>query len=96
MCVWREIRTKREASLATTLCVSQTCPGNRTSAVRFPNESYFCQLLGLPLPQLVPLAREGRVCACGRHVIDDMGSTKAAHETLLDALEALCFQAGIR
>ena len=24
------------------------------------------------------------------------GSTKAAHETLLDALEALCFQAGIK
>ena len=70
-------------------------------------ESYFCQLLGVPLPQLVPLAREGRVCACGRHVIDEFGdhihsckkhtgSTKAAHETLLDALEALCFQAGIK
>jgi len=69
-------------------------------------ESWFCQLLGVPLTQLVPLAREGRVCACGRHVIDEFGDhihsckkhtgrTKAAHETLLDSLEALCFQAGI-
>jgi len=53
-------------------------------------------------------ARSGScVCACGRHVIDEFGdhihsckkrtgSTKAAHETLLDALEALCFQAGIK
>ena len=71
------------------------------------DESWFCQFLGVPLTQLVPLAREGRVCACGRHVIDEFGdhihsckkhtgSTKAAHETLLDALEALCFQAGIK
>jgi len=71
------------------------------------DESWFCQLLGVPLNQLVPLAREGRVCACGRHVIDEFGdhihsckkhtgSTKAAHETLLDVLEALCFQAGIK
>jgi len=56
----------------------------------------------VPLTQLVPLAREGRVCACGRHEFGDhsckkhTGSTKAAHETLLDALEALCFQAGIK
>jgi len=49
------------------------------------------------------------VCACGRQVIDEFGDrihsckkhtgstkTKAAHETLLDALETLCFQAGIK
>jgi hypothetical protein len=70
------------------------------------DESYFCQLLGVPLPQLVPLAGQGRVCACGRHTIDAFGDQKnsckkhtgstKAHETLLDALEALCFQAGIK
>jgi len=36
-------------------------------------ESWFCQALGVPVRQLVPLAREGRVCACGRHVIDEFG-----------------------
>ena len=44
--------------------------------------------------------------ACGRHVIDEYGdhvhsckkhsgSTKSAHETVLDAVEALCHQAGL-
>ena len=46
------------------------------------------------------------MCACGRHVIDEYGdhvhtckkhtgSTKAAHETVLDAVEVLCHQAGL-
>ena len=50
--------------------------------------------------------KEQRVCACGRHVIDEYGdhvhsckkhsgSTKSAHETVLDAVEALCHQAGL-
>jgi hypothetical protein len=60
----------------------------------------------LPLAALEPLAGEKCVCACGRHVIDVDGdhiysfkkhtvSTKAAHETILDTLEAVCHQAGI-
>jgi hypothetical protein len=65
-----------------------------------------CQFLGEPIQALEKLWREKRVCACGRHVIDAFGdhvhackkhtgSRKAAHETILDAIEAICWQAGI-
>ena len=60
----------------------------------------------MPLPGAWTLWKEQRVCACGRHVIDEYGdhvhfckkhsgSTKSAHETVLDAVEALCHQAGL-
>ena len=69
-------------------------------------ESWFCQFLGVPIPALGPFWKEQRVCACGRHVIDEYGdhvhackqhtsSTKSAHETILDAVQALCHQAGL-
>ena len=69
-------------------------------------QSWFCQFLGVPIPALGPFWKEQRVCACGRHVIDEYGdhvhackqhtsSTKSAHETILDAVEALCHQAGL-
>ena len=69
-------------------------------------EAWFCQFLGEPIPALEKLWREQRVCACGRHIIDAFGdhvhackkhtgSRKAAHETILDAIEEICRQAGI-
>ena len=69
-------------------------------------QSWMCQFLGVSIPALVPLWKERRVCACGRHVIDEYGdhvhtckkhtgSTKSAHETVLDAVETLCHQAGL-
>ena len=69
-------------------------------------EAWFCQFLGEPIPALEKLWREKRVCACGRHIIDvfgdhvhackkHTGSRKAAHETILDAIEEICRQAGI-
>ena len=69
-------------------------------------EGWFCQFLGEPIPALEKLWREQRVCACGRHIIDAFGdhvhackkhtgSRKAAHETILDAIEEVCRQAGI-
>jgi len=69
-------------------------------------EAWFCQFPGEPIPALEKLWREKRVCACGRHIIDAFGdhvhackkhtgSLKAAHETILDAIEAICRQAGI-
>jgi hypothetical protein len=94
----------KQATVENSLLAHAVC---RSDLPWTQDESWFFQLLGVPLTQLVPLAREGRVCACGRHVIDEFGdhmhlckkhtgSTKAAHETLLDALDALCFQAGIK
>ena len=69
-------------------------------------EAWFCQFLGEPIPALEKLWREKRVCACGRHIIDAFGdhvhackkhtgSRKAAHETILDAIEEICRKAGI-
>ena len=69
-------------------------------------QSWLCQFLGEPIPALGPLWKQKQVCACGRHVIDEYGdhvhtckkhtgSTKAAHETVLDAVEVLCHQAGL-
>ena len=69
-------------------------------------QSWFCQFLGEPIPALRTISEEQRVCACGRHVIDGYGdhvhtckkhtgSTKAAHETVLDAVEVLCHPAGL-
>ena len=69
-------------------------------------EAWFCQFLGEPIPALEKLARARSVCACGRHIIDaygdhvhackqHTGSRKAAHETILDAIEAICRKAGI-
>ncbi len=78
----------------------------RTAVTERDWQSWFCQFLGVPIPALGPLWKEQRVCACGRHVIDEYGdhvhsckkhsgSTKSAHETVLDAVEALCHQAGL-
>ena len=61
---------------------------------------------GLPARSLGPFWKELRVCACTRHVIDEYsdhvhsckkhtGSTKFAHETVLDAAQTLCHQAGL-
>jgi hypothetical protein len=69
-------------------------------------QSWFCQVIGESLSALAHIFKERRVCACGRHVIDESGdhihsckqhtgSTKAAHETILDAVETLCRQVGI-
>jgi len=84
--------------------------------------SWFCQYLGVPIPQLQQLAgrqnadRPGQhgdvpppplVCpCCNRHGIDPhgdhihtckkhTGSTKDAHETILDALQKICHDAGL-
>ena len=83
--------------------------------------SWFCQYLGVLIPQLLQLAgrqdadRSGQhgdrpppplVCPCHRHVVDThgdhirtckkhTGSTKNAHETILDALEKICQDAGL-
>ena len=83
--------------------------------------SWFCQYLGVPIPQLLLLARRQDadrssqrsdqpppplVCPCHRHVIDShgdhihtcwqhTGSTKDAHETILDALQKICYDAGL-
>jgi hypothetical protein len=83
--------------------------------------SWFCQYLGVRIPQLLQLAgrqdaaRSGQhgdrpplplVCPCYRHVIDShgdhihtckkhTGSTKDAHETILDALQQICHDAGL-
>jgi hypothetical protein len=70
-------------------------------------EAWLCQFLGVPVPALEKLAREkhlrlrpprhrrdesgDHVHACKKHT----GSRKAAHETILDAIEAICPQAGI-
>ena len=80
-----------------------------------------CQYLGVPIPQLLLLARRqetGRpsqsseqpppplVCPCHLHVIDTYGdhihtcrqhtgSTKDAHETILDALQQICHESGL-
>ena len=77
--------------------------------------SWFCQYLGVPIPQMQQLAggQDGSrprqqgdsqppplVCHCNRHVIDThgdhihtckkhTGSTKDAHDTILDALEQI-------
>ena len=62
-------------------------------------QSWFCQFLGVPIPALGAFWKEERVCACGRHVIDEYGdhvhackkhtgSTKSAHQTVLDTMEA--------
>ena len=83
--------------------------------------SWFCQYLGVLIPQLLQLAgrqdadRSGQhgdrpppplVCPCHRHVIDThgdhihtckkhTGSTKDAHERILDALEKICHDSGL-
>jgi len=38
-------------------------------------EAWFCQFLGVPVMALEKLAREKRVCTCGRHVIDETATT---------------------
>jgi len=69
-------------------------------------EAWFCQFLGELVPVLEKIARVKSVCACGRHLIDaygnhghpckqHTGSLKTAHQTILDAIEAICRQAGI-
>merc|ERR1712070_1048902 len=45
----------------------------RTAVTERDWQSWFCQFLGVPIPALGPLWKEQRVCACGRHVIDEYG-----------------------
>jgi len=69
-------------------------------------EAWFCQFLGEQIPALEKLWREKRACTCGCHVIDAFGdhvhackkhtgSRKAANETIINAIETICRQAGI-
>ena len=86
---------------------ASSCLGKALTAVTERDwQSWFCQFLGVPIPERGPLCKAQRVCACGRQVIDEYGddvhsckkhtgSTKSAHETILDAVEAHCHQAGL-
>jgi hypothetical protein len=93
-------RTLKHAGAAHTSCLTHA-PVKKEEW-----EAWFCQFLGEPIPAREKLQREKRVCACGRHIIDAFGdhvlackkhtgSRKAAHETILDAIEAICRQVGI-
>ena len=65
--------------------------------------SWFCQVIGMPLPALVPV--RDRICACGRHHFDAHGdhvhtckkyprNRSDAHQLLLKALQSICQRAG--
>jgi len=77
--------------------VQLRCSAETPTSFLFPDqELWLYQFLGVLFLALEPLYKEQRVCACGRHVIGDhlhtckkhTGSTKAAHETILDALHS--------